>query len=82
MEKWTGSKLGKKCVKAIDCHPTYLTYMQGTSCEKQDEAQTGFKISGRSINNLRYADDSALMAESKELKNLSTKVKEESENVG
>ena len=56
--------------------------MQGTSCEKQDEAQTGFKISGRSINNLRYADDSALMAESKELKNLSTKVKEESENVG
>ena len=33
MEKWTGSKLGKECVQAIYCHPTYLTYMQGTSCE-------------------------------------------------
>ena len=82
MEQLTGSKSGKEYVKAVYCHSAYLTYMQGTSCEKQDEAQTGFKISGRSINNLRYADDSALMAESKELKNLSTKVKEESENVG
>ena len=36
MEQYTGSKLGKKCVKAIDCHPTYLTYMQGTSCEILD----------------------------------------------
>ena len=32
-EQWTGSKLGKKCVKAIYCHPAYLTYMQNTSCE-------------------------------------------------
>ena len=45
-----------------------------------DEAQAGIKIAGR--NNLRYADDTTLMAESEELKSLSMKVKEESENVG
>ena len=47
-----------------------------------DEAQTGIKIAGRSINNLRYADDTTLMAESEELKNLLMKVKEKSEKVG
>ena len=48
-----------------------------------DEAQAGIKIAGRSTNNLRYADDTALMAESEEeLKNLLMKVKEESEKVG
>ena len=47
-----------------------------------DEAQTGIKIARRNINNLRYADDTTLMAESKELKSLSMKVKEESEKVG
>ena len=48
-----------------------------------DEAQAGIKIAGRNINNLRYADDTTLMAESEEeLKSLLTKVKEESENVG
>ena len=48
-----------------------------------DEAQAGIKIAGRSINNLRYADDTLLMAESKEeLKSLLMKVKEESEKVG
>ena len=47
-----------------------------------EEAQTGIKISGRSINNLRYVDDNTLMAENKELKNLLVKVKEESEKVG
>ena len=46
------------------------------------EAQAGIKISGRNINNLRYADDTTLMAESKELKSLVMKVKEESEEVG
>ena len=44
-----------------------------------DEAQAGIKIAGRSINNLRYADDTTLMAESEELKSLLMKVKEESE---
>ena len=48
-----------------------------------DEAQAGFKIAGRNINNLRYADDTTLMAESEEeLKSLLMKVKEESEKVG
>ena len=48
-----------------------------------EEAQAGIKISGRNINNLRYADDTTLMAESEEqLKSLLMKVKEESENVG
>ena len=48
-----------------------------------EEAQAGIKIAGRSINNLRYADDTTLMAESEEeLKSLLMKVKEESENVG
>ena len=46
-----------------------------------DEAQTGIKIARRSINNLRYADDTTLMAESEELKSLLMKVKEESEKV-
>ena len=46
------------------------------------ESQAGIKIAGRNINNLRYADDTTLMAESKELKGLLMKVKEESEKVG
>ena len=47
-----------------------------------DEAQAEIKIAGRNINNLRYADDTTLMAESEELKSLLMKVKEESEKVG
>ena len=47
-----------------------------------DEAQAGIKIAGRNINNLRYADDTTLMAENKELKSLLMKVKEESEKSG
>ena len=47
-----------------------------------DEAQAGIKIAGRNINKLRYADDTTLMAESKELKGLLVKVKQESEKVG
>ena len=54
--------------------------MQNT---RLDEAQAGIKIAGRNINNLRYADDTTLMAENEEeLKSLLTKVKEESEKVG
>ena len=86
MEKQTGSKLGKEYVKVVYCHPAYLTYMQKTSCimwkARLDEAQVGIKVSGN-INNLRYADDTTLMAESQEeLKSLLMKVKEESEKVG
>ena len=47
-----------------------------------DEAQAGIKIAGGNINNLRYADDTTLIAESKELKSLLMKVKEENEKVG
>ena len=47
-----------------------------------EEAQAGIKIARRNINNLRYADDTTIMAESKVLKSLLMKVKEESENVG
>ena len=85
MEQQTGSKSGKEYVKAVYCHPAYLTYMQSTSWETLGwkEAQAGIKIAGRNINNLRYADDTTLMAESKEeLKSLLMKMKEESEKVG
>ena len=54
--------------------------MQNTSCGASlDESQGGIKIARRNINNLRYADDTSLMAESEELKSLLMKVKEESE---
>ena len=57
--------------------------MQSTSWEILEEAQAGTKIAGRNINNLRYADDTTLTAESKkELKSLLIRVKEESEKVG
>ena len=86
MKQQSGSKLGKEYVKAVYCHPAYLTYMQRTSWETPglDEAQAGIKkIGGRNINNLRYEDDTTLMAESEEeLKSLLMKMKEESEKVG
>ena len=66
MEQWTGSKLGKEYVKAVYCHPAYLTYKQSTSCNgRLDEAQVGIKIAGRNINNLTYADDTTLMQKAK-----------------
>ena len=78
MEQQTGSKLGKEYMKAVYCHPAYLTSMRSTSWETEgmDEAQAGIKISRRNINNLRYADDTTLMAESEELMSLLMKVKE------
>ena len=83
MEQQTGSKLRKEYIKAVYCHPAYLTYaeyiMRNTGL---DEAQAGIKVAGRNINHLRYADDTTLMAESKELKSLLMKVKEESEKAG
>ena len=67
MEQQTDSKFGKEYVKAVYCHPAYLTYMQSTSWKYAglEEAQAGIKIAGRNINNLRYADDTTLMAERK-----------------
>ena len=85
MEQWTGSNLGKENVKAVYCHPTYLTSMQSTSCKiaRLDESQAGTKMARRNINDLRYADDTTLMAESEEeLKSLLIRVKEESGKAG
>ena len=85
MEQQTGSKMGKKYVKAAYCHPAYLTYMQSTSCKMPglDEVQTIIKIARRNTNNLRYTDDTTLMAErEEELKSLLMKVKEESGKAG
>ena len=82
MEQLTGSKSGKEYIKAVYCHPAYITSMHSTSYEMLDEAQGEIKIAGRSINNLRYADDTTLMAENKEIKSLLMKVKEESEKAG
>ena len=66
MEQQTGSKYEKESVKAVYCHPAYLTYMQSTSREMLGwmKQQAGIKIAKRNINNLRYADDTTLMAES------------------
>ena len=71
MEQWTGSKLGKEYVKAVYCHLAYFKWvyiyieyiMRNAGL---DEAQAGVKIARRNINNLRYADDTTLMAESEE----------------
>ena len=70
IEQQTGSKLGKDYVKAVYCHPAYLTSMQSTSWENAglDEEQAGIKIARSNVNNLRYAADTTLMAESEKWK--------------
>ena len=78
MEQQSGSKLGKEYIKAVYCHPAYFNLFAEYIMQnaKLGEAQAGIKIAGRNIINLRYADDTALMAESKEeLKSLLMKVK-------
>ena len=83
MEQQTGSKLGKEYVKTVYCHRVYLTYMQSTSWEMLGWMKHEIMIAGRNINNLIYADDTTLMAESKEeLKSFLMKVQDESEKVG
>ena len=79
----TGSKSVKVYVKAVYCHPVYLTYAEHIMQKARlDEAQAGIKITGRNINNLRSAGDTTLVAESdEELKSLLMKVKEESEKL-
>ena len=81
----TGSKSEKEHVKVVYCYPAYLTYMQSTSREMLDwmRHKLESRLLGEISNNLRCADDTTLMAESKEeLKNLLMKVKEESEKAG
>ena len=80
VEQQTGFKLAKEYVKAVYCHPAYLTYMQRTSCEMLGLTKLESRLPREMIiNNLRYADDTTLVAESKEeLKSFLMKVKEES----
>ena len=84
MEQQNGPKSGKEYIKAVYCHPAYLTYAEyiiGNA--RLDEAQAGIKIARRNVNNLRYADVTTLMAEiEEELKSLLMKLKGESEKAG
>ena len=82
MEQQTGSNSGKGYIKAIYCHPAYLTYMQSTSCEMLDWMK--HKLESRLPGEISItSDDTTLMAESEEeLNSLLMKVKEESEKVG
>jgi len=81
MEQQTGSKLGKEYINAVYCHPAYLTYIEYIMWNSRlDEAQAGIKSAGININNLRYTDDTTLMAENEKLKSLL--MKEDSEKVG
>ena len=76
-----GKGVRQGCILSPCLCNLYAEYMMRNAGLK--EAQAGITISGRNINNLRYADDTTLTAESeKELKNLLMKMKEESENVG
>ena len=85
MEQWTGSKLEKEYVKAVYCHPAYLTYTDRVHHAKY---QPGWSTSWNpdcqeKYQNLRYADDTTLRPESKEeWKSLLMKVKEETEKAG
>ena len=82
MEQRTGSKLGKKYIKAGYCH---LAYLQSTSCKMPGwmNHKLESRLPGEISINLRYADDTILMAErEEELKSFLMKVKEESEKVG
>ena len=80
MEQQTGAKLGKEYIKAIYCHPVFLTYMQCTSSKMPGWMK--HNLESRNINNLIYADDTSFMAESEEeLNSPLMKVKEESEKL-
>ena len=75
-----GKELHQGCILSPCLFNLYAEYIMRNA--GLDEAQAGIKTARRNVNNLRYADDSTLMAESEELKSLLMKVKEESENVG
>ena len=75
-----GKGVHQGCILSLCLFNLYEEYIMRNA--GLEEAQTGIKIVGRNINNLRHADDTTLMAESEELKSLLLKVKEESEKVG
>ena len=85
MEQWTGFKSGKGvrqgCILSPCLFNFYAVYIMRNA--GLEETQAGINVAGRNINNLRYADDTPIMAESEEkLKNLLMKAKEENEKVG
>ena len=84
MEQQTGSKLGKEYIKAVYCHPSYLTYMQSTSWETLGWMK--HKLESRLPGEISITSDMQMIppfwAESEELKSLLVKVKEESEKTG
>ena len=84
MGQWTGSKLRKKCISAVYCHPAYLTSMQSTSCEMPGWMKQ--KLESRLPGEISITSDmqmsTTFIAESEELKSLLKNVKEESEKVG
>ena len=83
MEQQTGSKLAREYNKAEYHHSGFNLYAQYIMWNTRlDEAQAGIKIAGRNINNLKYVDDTTLMAEREELKSLLITVKVESEKAG
>ena len=84
IEQQTGFQSEKEYVKAVYCHPDYLTYIEYIMRNAGlEEAQTGITIARKNINNFRYADNTTFMAEGeKELKSLLMKVKEKNEKVG
>ena len=77
MEQQTGSKSGKEYLSLFNLYAEYIMRNAGL-----DEAHAGIKIAGKTTDNLRYADNTTLMAEREELRSLLMKVKEESEKAG
>ena len=84
MEQETGSKSGKEYIKTINCHPAYLTYMQGTTCKVLDLMK--HKLESRLLGEISITSDMQMTLSSwqkvKKLKSLLMKVKEESEKIG
>ena len=84
MEQWTGSKLGKEAIKAVYCHPAYLTYMQSTSCEMPDWMK--HKLESRLLGEISLTSNMQMTPpygrKWKGTKEPPEKVKEESEKVG
>ena len=68
MKQWTGSKSGKEYVKAVYCHPAYLTYMKGTSCEMPGwmKHKLESRLPEKNINNFRYTDGTTLRGKGEE----------------
>ena len=81
MEKWTGSKLEKEYIKAVYCHPAYLTYMQNSSCEMPGWMK--LKLESRLLGEISTTSNMPIMSESEEkLKSLLIRLKEERGTAG